>query len=257
MMVQVSERLPEMEERDRERLGILLLRAARKGIRTGEISGLSLLEMASDGTLVFRDEIPGKGMDLKLWPDDDPESIASLMEGPDDELAATLSPDERWMAFVSDLSGQDEIYVTSFPQPKGRIQISSGGGTSPAWSKDGTEIFYARGDAMIAARVTTSPGVRVLSREQMFTGSYLQYRWYRQYDLMPDGKHFLMILNPPRGSIEMVTNWFTELDEILDLSDRVAVVAGGELIDIVDIEDTNENELGLMMTGVRREDAHE
>ncbi len=51
MMVQVSERLPEMEERDRERLGILLLRAARKGIRTGEISGLSLLEMASDDDL--------------------------------------------------------------------------------------------------------------------------------------------------------------------------------------------------------------
>ena len=179
-------------------------------------TNLRTVEMASDGTLVFRDEIPGKGMDLKLWPDDDPESIAPLMEGPDDELAATLSPDERWMAFVSDLSGQDEVYVTSFPQPKGRIQISSGGGTSPAWSKDGTEIFYARGDAMIAARVTTSPGVRVLSREELFTGSYLQYRWYRQYDLMPDGEHFLMILNPPRGSIEMVTNWFTELDEILE-----------------------------------------
>jgi len=48
-----------------------------------------------------------------------------------------------------------------------------------------------------------------------------------------------------------------ELDEILDLSDRVAVVAGGALIDVVNIEDTNENELGLMMTGVRRENAHE
>ncbi len=48
-----------------------------------------------------------------------------------------------------------------------------------------------------------------------------------------------------------------ELDEIIDLSDRVAVLAGGELIDVVDIKDTNENELGLMMTGVRREDAHE
>lgn len=48
-----------------------------------------------------------------------------------------------------------------------------------------------------------------------------------------------------------------ELDEILDLSDRVAVVAGGELIDVVNIEDTNENELGLMMTGIRKEDAHE
>ena len=48
-----------------------------------------------------------------------------------------------------------------------------------------------------------------------------------------------------------------ELDEVLDLSDRIAVVAGGELIDVVKREDTNENELGLMMTGIRKEDAHE
>ncbi|HKI83179.1 MAG TPA: hypothetical protein VKA63_02485, partial [Candidatus Krumholzibacteria bacterium] len=170
---------------------------------------------APDGSLVFREEIPGKGMDLRIWPDEDPKTIAPLLEGPDDELAPAISPDGKWMAFVSDLSGNDEVYVCAFPKPSGRIQISSGGGTSPAWGKDGQEIFYAQNDAMIAAKITTNPGVRVLSREQLFTGNYLQYRWHRQYDVMPDGKHFLMILNPLRNNVEVVTNWFPKLKQSL------------------------------------------
>jgi Tol biopolymer transport system component len=179
-------------------------------------NNLRSAEMAPDGVLVFREEIPGKGMDLRLWPDRSDEStITPLLEGPDDELAPAVSPDGRWMAFVSDLSGQDEVYVTSFPTPSGRIQISSGGGNSPAWGNDGREIFYMQRDALVSTHVATEPSIRVLSRETLFTGTYLQYRWYRQYDVMPDGDHFLMIVNPPRGNIEVVTNWLPELDRAL------------------------------------------
>ena len=178
-------------------------------------TNLRTAAMAPDGSLVFREEIPGKGMDLRVWPDEDPKTIAPLLEGPDDELAPAISPDGKWMAFVSDLSGNDEVYVCAFPKPTGRIQISSGGGTSPAWGKDGRQIFYIQRDAMIAATVTTESGVRVLSREQLFTGNYLQYRWHRQYDVMPDGKHFLMIRNPLRSNIEVVTNWFPKLKKAL------------------------------------------
>lgn len=70
-------------------------------------------------------------------------------------------------------------------------------------------------DALILAKITTDPDIRVLSREPLFAGTYLQYRWYRQYDVMPDGDHFLMILNPPRGSIEIVTNWYPRLKATL------------------------------------------
>ena len=55
----------------------------------------------------------------------------------------------------------------------------------------------------------------MLSREELFSGPYLQYRWYRQYAVMPDGDHFIMILNPPRGNIEVVTNWFPQLNKTL------------------------------------------
>ena len=68
--------------------------------------------------------------------------------------------------------------------------------------------------------MSAAPGHEaVLSREELFAGPYLQYRWYRQYDVMPDGDHFVMILNPPRGSIEVVTNWFPDLTEALDDGD--------------------------------------
>jgi serine/threonine-protein kinase len=139
-------------------------------------NNLRTAEMAPDGTLIIREEIPGKGMDLKIWPDADPESIKPLLEGPDDELAPTVSPDGKWMAFVSDLSGQDEVYVTSFPEATGRIQISSGGGTSPAWGTDGRELFYTQRDAIVSAKIEAEGGVRVLSREELFSGPYLQYR---------------------------------------------------------------------------------
>ena len=57
---------------------------------------------------------------------------------------------------------------------------------------------------MIAAKVEIDPTFRVISREELFTGSYLQYRWYRQYDLTPDGRRFVMIMNPERGVLEVV-----------------------------------------------------
>lgn len=169
--------------------------------------------MAPDGTFVFREEIPDKGMDLRYWRDEDPSSYQPLLEGPDDELAPSISPDGRWLAYVSNLSSRDEVYVTSFPEPGARIQISNGGGTSPAWSPDGEEIFYMDGDLIVAARVDMSAGLRVVSRERLFEGSYLQYRWHRQYDVHPDGEHLVMIENPPRGEIEVITSWFAELEE--------------------------------------------
>lgn len=171
--------------------------------------------MAPDGTLVFREEIPGKGMDLKIWPDEAEDSISGLLDGPDDELAPAISPDGRWVAYVSDLSSQDEIYVTGFPRPSGRVQVSNDGGTSPAWSVDGSELFYMAGDAMMAVKVESGPNLRVVSRERLFDGPYLQYRWFRQYDVHPDGQHFVIIENPPRGDYNVVTGWFGEVERIL------------------------------------------
>ena len=64
---------------------------------------------------------------------------------------------------------------------------------------------------MIAVSVETEPRFRVTGRETLFEGEYVQYRWSRQYDIMPDGKHFILVRNPAQGNVEVVTNWFEEL----------------------------------------------
>jgi Tol biopolymer transport system component len=174
-------------------------------------------DWASDGTLVVREEIPGKGMDLMRWSDvTDEETIEVLLDGDDDEVSPAVSPDSRWIAYVSNQSGRDEVYVTAFPNPKGIVQISVAGGANPSWSTDGREIYYFQGREFIAVTNATEPDFRVVGRRTLFEGDFRQYRWQRQYDVHPDGNHFVMIEDPPGGRVEVILNWFTELEQTFD-----------------------------------------
>jgi serine/threonine-protein kinase len=175
-------------------------------------NNLRTADWTRQGPVIIREEIPGKGMDLRLWSDlDDPSSLTPLLEGPDDELAPDVSPDGKWLAYVSEYSGADEVYVTPFPDAGSRYKISNGGGHSPVWSPDGRTLYYISGLSMIAATVETDPRFTVTSRETLFEGRYVQYRWSRQYDMHPDGTRFVLIENPLRGNVEVITRWFDEL----------------------------------------------
>ncbi len=167
------------------------------------------------GPVVIREEIPGKGMDLRVWPDPgDPSSMVNLLDGPDDELAPIVSRDGKWLAYVSNYSGIDEVYVTGFPKPDARYKISMKGGHSPTWAPDGKNLYYFQSNRMIAISIETEPRFRVTGREELFDGEYVHYRWSRQYDIHPDGESFVMIKNPPRGNVEVVTRWFDEIREL-------------------------------------------
>jgi len=173
---------------------------------------LRTADWTSDGTLVFRVQIPDKGMDLMHWSDQADEStIETLLDGESDEISPAVSPDGRWLAYVSNQSGRDEVYVTAFPRPGGVVQVSVAGGSNPAWSPDGSELFYFQRDEFIAVSITTVPMFRVAGRRTLFEGSFRQYRWQRQYDVHPDGEHFVMILDPPGGHLEVILNWFEDL----------------------------------------------
>jgi Tol biopolymer transport system component len=171
-------------------------------------------DWSRQGAFVIREEIPGKGMDLRTIADIDDPTMVPLLEGDDDELAPVVSADGKWLAYVSNYSGTDEIYVTSFPEPGARLQVSIKGGTSPTWAPDGSAIYYFEGIKLIAVSIETEPRFRVTGREVLFEGDYVQYRWSRQYDIHPDGKRFILIKNPTRGNIEVVTNWFDELRKL-------------------------------------------
>jgi tRNA A-37 threonylcarbamoyl transferase component Bud32 len=119
-----------------------------------------------------------------------------LLGSPADEVAPAISPDGRWLAYVSNESGRAEVYVRGFPGMGGRYQVSLEGGTEPAWSPRGDELFYRNGPALISARLNTSPTVEVLNRNRLFANAaYVTDLTHRVYDVMPDGRHFVLVRN--------------------------------------------------------------
>jgi serine/threonine-protein kinase len=106
---------------------------------------------------------------------------------------ARPSPDSRQVAYVSGESGQSEVYVRPYPGPGGRVQVSSGGGAEPMWSRDGHRLFYAAGRRMMAATLSPSPNVRVLARDSLFVGQWFGEFSGASYDVAADGRRFLML----------------------------------------------------------------
>ena len=137
------------------------------------------------------------------------------------ERSGELSPDGRWLAYQSDESGENQIYVRPFPEVDGgRFPISAGGGSEPLWSPDGSEIFYRAGDRLMAVPVTTEPAFEAGSPEELFTRSYA-VRIGRMYDIHPDGQRFLMVKpaetteEGSRNDVVLVQNWFEELERLV------------------------------------------
>ena len=140
------------------------------------------------------------------------------------EIYPEVSPDGQWMAYQSDESGQQEIYVRPFPNiDTGKWQVSRGGGLAPVWAPDGRELFYRRlaDVAMMVAPVETEPTFRPGNAVVLFDGrAFLQQPGPRSFDIAPDGQRFLMIKlgtatseAPTPGQINLVQNWFQELTE--------------------------------------------
>jgi Tol biopolymer transport system component len=130
------------------------------------------------------------------------------------ERAPALSPNGRWVAYVSDESGQDQVYLQSYPSPGTRHTVSTDGGTEPVWARDGRELYYRTGDKMLAVAVGYSPALTLGQTRVLFESPYGRdlstARGLPNYDVAADGR-FLMIapLSPQR--VVVVLNWDQEL----------------------------------------------
>ncbi|MEO8479473.1 MAG: protein kinase [Gemmatimonadota bacterium] len=134
------------------------------------------------------------------------------------EYSPSISPNGRWMAYVSNESGRLEVYVVPFPNPgTTKYQISTQGGSSPRWSPRGDEVFFLDPQSqLIAAQVTTAPTFALLGQQPLFdaAGFVMQSVSRRNYDVTGDGQRFLMIRRAgnARGSqVVVVENWFAEI----------------------------------------------
>jgi Tol biopolymer transport system component/predicted Ser/Thr protein kinase len=158
--------------------------------------------------ILFEAFTANRGRDLWIVSLDGTPKPEPFLQTQFNEVRATFSPDGKWVAYVSDESGREEVYVTSFPARSGRRQISTGGGRRPRWRSDGRELFYAaRGGKVMTVEV--GPGGEFGPPTELF-----QIRGAREYAVAPDGQRFLVdvgIENPTTAPATVVLNWTADL----------------------------------------------
>lgn len=134
------------------------------------------------------------------------------------ETSPKFSPDGHWLAYASDESGRFEIYVQPFPGPGGKWQISTEGGTEPAWNPAGRELFYRVGNRIMATAITLQPEISAGKPAMLFEGPWLPSPLsLPNYDVSPDGRRFLMLKavdeDQDTHQIVVVQNWLEELKQ--------------------------------------------
>jgi len=137
--------------------------------------------------------------------------IEPLVASTYEESYAAPSPDGRWLAFVSNQSGTQEVYVQRLDGDGDQVQISQGGATEPVWSPDGREVFYRsmKGGKteLIAASVGTEPDLAVLSQQVLFSiDEMVGGQPHANYDISPDGRTFAMVRRSPGSHIVVMQN---------------------------------------------------
>jgi Tol biopolymer transport system component/tRNA A-37 threonylcarbamoyl transferase component Bud32 len=162
-------------------------------------------------TLVFCDLSPTTRWDIWVLRRDGERQAQPLLQGPSNEFWAALSPNGHWLAYASDESGREEVYVRPFPGSGGRWPISTDGGSQPAWARNGRELFYRNGDQMMAVTVASDATFSVTKPRVLFEAKAL---WSASYDVTPNGE-FLVIepgeSDSPPSQINVVLNWAQEL----------------------------------------------
>ncbi len=174
-----------------------------------------------DSTLVLRtdNQAPGNG-DILLAHMGGDTTVTSLVATPAEELAPAVSPDRRWLAYTSDESGSNEVYVRPFPNvTTGVFRVSRNGGTEPIWAHSGRELFYRNGDGdLVAATVVTTPTFSVRRQQVLFSAvGYKANVFAAEFDVSRDDQRFLMIRqDQPDNASEtiVVMNWFETLRDV-------------------------------------------
>ncbi|HET7459586.1 MAG TPA: protein kinase [Gemmatimonadaceae bacterium] len=163
--------------------------AARPGIQFPS-------DWSRDGrALLVTEDAGARGYDILVQPVDG-SPARPYAATPASETGARVSPDGRWVAYTSDASGHPEVYVDAYPLPGQRVRISTDGGLHPAWRGDGRELYYWRGDALVALPIGApqrrTPPAPAGAERVLFRAPY-QVAPNTMYDVSPDGQRFVVV----------------------------------------------------------------
>ena len=136
----------------------------------------------------------------------------------DGGAGAALSPDGRWLAYASDQTGQQEIWLRPFVEPGAPSRVSPNGGLEPVWSRDGRELYYREGTRLMAVAVDATTALSFKTPTPLFESRYRHPALLPTYDVTPDGR-FVMIKaaesQPTTAQIVIVSNWLEELKRLV------------------------------------------
>ena len=200
------------------------------GIYQKDVSGAEDLELlftnhasvhptawSPDGRfLLFEQTDPKSGSDIWVLPVRGDHTPHSYLASPFSESDARFSPDGKWVAYTSDESGRQEVYVQRFPDPRDKVQVSTSGAVSPRWAPDGHELYFLSiGRQLMAVRIGLTNPLQVGSPTRLFDTSV--DLGANRYVPSRDGKRFLFSLGLAdinAAQIVVVLNWADHLAPI-------------------------------------------
>jgi len=173
-------------------------------------------DWSRDGRFIVFNQFGTKGYDIWVLPISGDRPLVPgkpfpFLQTEFSESGAKLSPDSKWVAYTSNESGQNEVYVQTFPSPGGKSQISTGGGNRPVWRRDGRELFYIAADGkLMAVEVKLGSKLEAGAPKPLFDTRLGN----GPFDISPDGRRFLLA-NPSedagRTPMTVVVNWTGEV----------------------------------------------
>jgi eukaryotic-like serine/threonine-protein kinase len=187
-----------------------------------ELSDLSpVAELAPDGRSMLVQSIVRTSWDVRIATLDSARTMRPFHVSPGTDVDPHISPDGRWASVSSNESGAFEVYVRSYPNPRVKVQVSVGGALGSVWSSDGTRLYYwtggtgGTGGAVVEARLTTTPGLRVVARDSVFRRVPNSVG----FDISRDGSRLLLTaLQSTAYPLVVTPGWRTELREKLAAS---------------------------------------
>ena len=174
-------------------------------------------QWSSEGRFfTFYDVTPDGGRDIWFVEVGNPEPLPYLVTEYN-ERSPRLAPNSSWIAYVSNESGRDEVYVESFPERSRKWTVSTNGGAEPLWSNDGRELFYRQGSQMMVVDVESGDNFNASRPRLLFPGNFeVGIAGNPSYDVTADGQRFLMIKQSATAGasqLRIVLNWIEELEQ--------------------------------------------
>jgi serine/threonine-protein kinase len=191
---------------------------AETSLLDGDLGHVPLSWTPDSRTLAFVTVDPQTKQDIWTLNVDEKGKAHPFLQTEFREGAPAFSPDGRWLAYVSDESGQNELYVRPYPGPGQKWTISTEGASEPVWAKGSAQLFYRNGDAVMVVDVKLTPEFSASRPRLLFRRPYERSNAYwPNYDVTPDGRRLLMLktvdASPPSQQIHVVLNWFDELKQ--------------------------------------------